>query len=121
MRITKGMAQAYAAQDLAADALRALREQLTNEDGTLTLTKDDCQAIATLINALDKAQDRVRIHRGKPLPSAGDAKRGRKLTGKPVGAVIELQELKRIEPPAPDPMPEPIDNVSIEKTPMAAD
>jgi hypothetical protein len=101
MRITKGMRQAYDAQDFAAESLRALREQLTNEDGTLTLTKDDCQAIATLINALDKAQDRVRIHRGKPLPSATDAKRGRKLTGKPVGAVIELQELKRIEPPAP--------------------
>ena len=107
MRITKGMAQAYAAQDLAADALRALREQLTNEDGTLTLTKDDCQSIATLINALDKAQDRVRIHRGKPLPSATDAKRGRKLTGKPVGAVIELQELKRIEQAQPEPEPEP--------------
>jgi hypothetical protein len=64
-------------------------------------------AIATLINALDKAQDRVRIHRGKPLPSAGDAKRGRKLTGKPVGAVIELQELKRIEQAQPEPEPEP--------------
>jgi hypothetical protein len=45
----------------------------------------------------------VRIHRGKPLPSAGDAKRGRKLSGKPVGAVIELQELKRLEPPQPEP------------------
>jgi hypothetical protein len=107
MRITKGMRQAYDAQDFAAESLRALREQLTNEDGTLTLTKDDCQAIATLINALDKAQDRVRIHRGKPLPSAGDAKRGRKLTGKPVGAVIELQELKRIEQAQPEPEPEP--------------
>jgi hypothetical protein len=107
MRITKGMRQAYDAQDFAAESLRALREQLTNEDGTLTLTKDDCQSIATLINALDKAQDRVRIHRGKPLPSAGDAKRGRKLTGKPVGAVIELQELKRIEQAQPEPEPEP--------------
>jgi hypothetical protein len=113
MRITKGMRQAYDAQDFAAESLRALREQLTNEDGTLTLTKDDCQAIATLINALDKAQDRVRIHRGKPLPSAGDAKRGRKLTGKPVGAVIELQELKRIEQAQPEPEPEP-GNVSSE-------
>jgi hypothetical protein len=109
MRITKGMRQAYDAQDFAAESLRALREQLTNEDGTLTLTKDDCQAIATLINALDKAQDRVRIHRGKPLPSAGDAKRGRKLSGKPVGAVIELQELKRIEPPAPVEAVQPIE------------
>ena len=107
MRITKGMAQAYAAQDLAADALRALREQLSDGDGGLIVTKDDCQSIATLINALDKAQDRVRIHRGKPLPSAGDAKRGRKLTGKPVGAVIELQELKRIEQAQPEPEPEP--------------
>jgi hypothetical protein len=62
-----------------------------------------------LINALDKAQDRVRIHRGKPLPSATDAKRGRKLTGKPVGAVIELQELKRIEPPAPVEAVQPIE------------
>jgi hypothetical protein len=60
-----------------------------------------------LVNALDKAQDRVRIHRGKPLPSATDAKRGRKLTGKPVGAVIELQELKRIEQAQPEPEPEP--------------
>ena len=107
MRVGKGLKQAYDAQELAADALRALREQLSNEDGTLCVTKDDCQAIATLINALDKAQDRVRIHRGKPLPSAGDAKRGRKLTGKPVGAVIELQELKRIEQAQPEPEPEP--------------
>ena len=107
MRITKGMAQAYAAQDLAADALRALREQLSDGNGGLIVTKDDCQSIATLINALDKAQDRVRIHRGKPLPSATDAKRGRKLTGKPVGAVIELQELKRIEQAQPEPEPEP--------------
>jgi hypothetical protein len=56
-----------------------------------------------LVAAWDRAQDRVRIHRGKPLPSAGDAKRGRKLSGKPVGAVIELQELKRLEPPQPEP------------------
>ena len=61
----------------------------------------------------ERAQDRVRIHRGKPLPSAGDAKRSRKLTGKPVGAVIELQELKRIEAPEPEPEPEP-GNVSSE-------
>jgi hypothetical protein len=103
MRVGKGLKQAYDAQELAADALRALREQLSDGDGGLIVTKDDCQAIATLINALDKAQDRVRIHRGKPLPSAGDAKRGRKLSGKPVGAVIELQELKRLEPPQPEP------------------
>ena len=114
MRITKGMAQAYAAQDLAADALRALREQLSDGNGGLIVTKDDCQAIATLINALDKAQDRVRIHRGKPLPSATDAKRGRKLTGKPVGAVIELQELKRIEPPQPVEAVQPVQPVEPE-------
>ena len=121
MRVGKGLKQAYDAQELAADALRALREQLSDGNGGLIVTKDDCQSIATLINALDKAQDRVRIHRGKPLPSATDAKRGRKLTGKPVGAVIELQELKRLEPPAPDPMPEPIDEVISEKPPLVSE
>jgi hypothetical protein len=89
-------------QDFVANRCVALKGTVSNEDGTFVLTKDDSQAISTLVNAAwDKAQDRVRIHRGKPLPSATDAKRGRKLTGKPVGAVIELQELKRIEPPAP--------------------
>ena len=99
--------QAYQTQDFVYNAIVALRESLSDGDGGLCVTKDDCQSIATLVNALDKAQDRVRIHRGKPLPSAGDAKRGRKLTGKPVGAVIELQELKRIEQAQPEPEPEP--------------
>jgi hypothetical protein len=91
----------------------ALKDQLSDEEGSLCVTKEDSQAISTLVAAWDRAQDRVRIHRGKPLPSAGDAKRGRKLSGKPVGAVIELQELKRIEQAQPEPEPEP-GNVSSE-------
>jgi hypothetical protein len=38
------------------------------------------------------------------MPSGGES-----LTGKPVGAVIELQELKRIEPPAPVEAVQPIE------------
>ena len=109
MRVSKGLMQAYQTQDFVYNAIVALRESLSDGDGGLCVTKDDCQSIATLVNALDKAQDRVRIHRGKPLPSATDAKRGRKLTGKPVGAVIELQELKRIEQPQPVEAVQPIE------------
>ena len=107
MRPSKGLIQAYETQDFVFNSIMALKEQLSNDDGSLCVTKDDSQAISTLVAAWDRAQDRVRIHRGKPLPSAGDAKRGRKLTGKPVGAVIELQELKRIEQAQPEPEPEP--------------
>jgi hypothetical protein len=120
MRPSKGLIQAYETQDFVFKSIMALKDQLSDEEGALTLTREDSQAISTLVAAWDRAQDRVRIHRGKPLPSATDAKRGRKLTGKPVGAVIELQELKRIEQPAPDPMPEPIDDVISEKPPLSS-
>jgi hypothetical protein len=121
MRPSKGLIQAYETQDFVFKSIMALKDQLSDEDGSLCVTKEDSQAISTLVAAWDRAQDRVRIHRGKPLPSATDAKRGRKLTGKPVGAVIELQELKRLEPPAPDPMPEPIEQVSSENPPMVSE
>jgi hypothetical protein len=121
MRPSKGLIQAYETQDFVFNSIMALKEQLADEEGSLCVTKEDSQAISTLVAAWDRAQDRVRIHRGKPLPSATDAKRGRKLTGKPVGAVIELQELKRIEPPAPVQPVEPIEQVSSENPPLAAD
>jgi hypothetical protein len=113
MRPSKGLIQAYETQDFVFKSIMALKDQLSDEEGSLCVTKEDSQAISTLVAAWDRAQDRVRIHRGKPLPSAGDAKRGRKLSGKPVGAVIELQELKRIEQAQPEPEPEP-GNVSSE-------
>jgi hypothetical protein len=103
MRPSKGLIQAYETQDLVFKSIMALKRAVSDEDGSFNVTKEDSQAISTLVAAWDRAQDRVRIHRGKPLPSAGDAKRGRKLSGKPVGAVIELQELKRLEPPQPEP------------------
>ena len=114
MRPSKGLIQAYETQDFVFKSIMALKEQLSNEEGALTLTREDSQAISTLVAAWDRAQDRVRIHRGKPLPSAGDAKRGRKLSGKPVGAVIELQELKRIEPPQPVEAVQPVQPIEPE-------
>jgi hypothetical protein len=64
-----GLKQAYDIQDLAYNALMAMKDQL-NKGGKWTVTREDAQALAALVKAHDTAQDRIRIHRGKALPGS---------------------------------------------------
>lgn len=66
MKVSKGLTQAYQMQDLAFDAAMRLRAELAGQP----MTKDTVQSIAALTRAWCDAQERIRIHRGKPLPGS---------------------------------------------------
>jgi len=71
--LSKGLIQAYEMQDFAFAAAMRLKEQLSNHDNPKQLTnvsKEDAQSIATLVKAWETAQERIRIHKGKPLPGS---------------------------------------------------
>ena len=71
MSKSKGLIQAYEMQDLAYEAAQAYRQNLpSGPDGIKVISKDDAAIIAGLIRAWDTAQERIRIHRGKPLPGS---------------------------------------------------
>lgn len=67
----------------------ALRKSLTREDGELILTRDedgrlpDCAALVAIHKAWVEADDRIRIHRGKPLPGSLRPESKRKQTRTP--------------------------------------
>jgi len=69
MKISRGLTQAYELQNFTFDAAMALKASLT-QNGKLTLTRDDATAIQRLVSAWEACQERVRIHRGKPLPGS---------------------------------------------------
>ena len=68
MSKSKGLIQAYQMQDFAFNAAMAIREQLTSNGKLLAPDKDAAATIGTLGRLWSDAQDRIRIHRGKPLP-----------------------------------------------------
>lgn len=73
MTISKGLKQAYDMQDLAYEAAMALRSTLTLKDQALSLKpmdKETAQMLGTLGKLWVDAQERIRIHRGKPLPGS---------------------------------------------------
>jgi hypothetical protein len=70
MRISKGLQQAYFAQDFTFEVLMALQKSLCGKDGLRAPTREEAQSISLLIKAWVDAQERVRIHRGKPLPGS---------------------------------------------------
>lgn len=69
---SRGLQQAQAIQDFTFEALMALRGGLLRkQDGKLKrVGKDTAKAITDLCRANDAAQDRIRIHRGIPLPGS---------------------------------------------------
>src|SRR5687767_2375274 len=69
MKISKGLTQAYEVQYFTHAALMAMKENLS-KDGKLVLTRDDALAVGHLVRAWHAAQERIRIHRNKPLPVA---------------------------------------------------
>jgi hypothetical protein len=70
MKISKGLKQAYALQDFTFESALALKQSLTGEGGTLKIARDDAMAITALIRAWETCQERIRIHRNKPLPGS---------------------------------------------------
>ena len=67
MRISKGLKQAYDLQDFTYAAALALRDSLRNR-GKLVITREDASAIGSLVKAWESCQERIRIHRNKPMP-----------------------------------------------------
>ena len=98
MRITKGLKQAYDMQDFAFDSAMSLRQSL-EKNGRIEVTREDAQAIAMLVRAWEQAQDRVRIHRNKPLPGS--------MRPEPKRKAVATTPITNIEPmswaePSPD-------------------
>ena len=67
MRVSKGLKQAYALQDFTYEAAVALRDSLRKR-GKLLISREDASAIGSLVKAWESCQERIRIHRNKPLP-----------------------------------------------------
>lgn len=66
----KGLTQAYELQDYVFDACMALKRSQTQPDGQLKITREDAQAINALVRSWESAQERIRIHRNKPMPGS---------------------------------------------------
>lgn len=75
---TKGLTQAYKAQDATYETLMRYVDQVSKAG---QVTPQDASAISTLVTALDRAMDRVRIHRGKPLPGVARQAGPRRVKG----------------------------------------
>lgn len=88
VKISKGLTQAYQVQDFAHAALMAMRENLS-KDGKLSLTRDDALAVSHLVRAWHAAQERIRIHRNKPLPGTIRASKSKKAN--PPRTIIDLE------------------------------
>lgn len=67
MKISKGLKQAYELQDFTHEAALALRDSLRHR-GKLAISREDASAIGSLIKAWESCQERIRIHRNKPMP-----------------------------------------------------
>jgi hypothetical protein len=67
MRVSKGLKQAYDLQDFTYAAALALRRSLRKQ-GKLVITREDASAIGSLVKAWESCQERIRIHRNKPMP-----------------------------------------------------
>lgn len=67
MRISKGLKQAYDLQDFTYSAALALRDSLHTR-GKLVISREDAAAIGSLVKAWESCQERIRIHRNKPMP-----------------------------------------------------
>lgn len=73
---SRGLTQAYELRDLAARTAIALKDDMTDQSGALTIRRDeygkpvDAPAIAQLIRAWSEAREAIRILRGRPLPGS---------------------------------------------------
>ena len=84
MKISKGLKQAYDLQDFAFACALALKNALT-KDGKLTVSREDAVAVGRIVDGWAKCQERIRIHRGKPLP--GSLRPGKRQVRRESGAI----------------------------------
>ena len=68
MKISKGLRQAYELQDFTYEATLALKRSLTKRGRLLQVSREDASAISSLVKAWELCQERIRIHRNKPMP-----------------------------------------------------
>jgi hypothetical protein len=63
-----GRTQSYLVQGFVFDRLMALKAEIEEKGELSQRARDDANAIASTVKAWETAQERVRIHRGRPLP-----------------------------------------------------
>ena len=68
----------------------AMERALTVKE-ELKLSREDAQAVSSLVRAWESAQERVRIHRGRPLPGTLRPKEKKPKTKRPVEPTPMLQ------------------------------
>jgi hypothetical protein len=65
--ISKGLKQAYDLQDLTYQAAISIGERVSPGQ---KISREDANVLANLVRAWESCQERIRIHRNKPLPGS---------------------------------------------------
>lgn len=114
MRISKGLKQAYDLQDFTYEAALALRDRLRakGERGKLYVGREDAQAVGSLVKAWESCQERIRIHRNKPMPGVLRPDKPKPKNSRKVpGSAAQVQ---------PSPVPESEAEPTVESTACAS-
>ena len=77
-------------------AALALRDSLRKKRGKLMITREDASAIGSLIKAWESCQERIRIHRNKPMPGVLRAEPKPRRKRLPVAAGCPAPELSSL-------------------------
>lgn len=102
---SRGLGQAYALREFAWEGMTALKLALTDKtSGKVVIARSDARdivsAICGMMKSWELADDRIRIHRGKPLPgSLRPAPKASKQKRKP----DSLEPLSKIKPKPVEP------------------
>jgi hypothetical protein len=67
VKISKGLKQAYDLQDFTYEAAMALKRSL-RKGRKLIISREDASSIWSIVRAWESCQERIRIHRNKPMP-----------------------------------------------------
>ena len=70
MKLSRGLRQAYDIQDLAYSAMMDLKQGLEAGGSDTDQKLERANAISILTRSWATAQERIRIHKGKPLPGS---------------------------------------------------
>lgn len=86
---SRGLKQAYDAQDLAFATLCEYRATIAPNGKPHKLSSEEANTLANLVNAFLACQERVRIHRRVPLPGTASPKANRKTASRRAREVTE--------------------------------
>ena len=109
MKISKGLKQAYDLQDFTYEATLALRDSLVEKSSLrqgkqkakMYVSREDASAIGSLVKAWESCQERIRIHRNKPMPGV------LRPDGKNPGRAFRARKTPREAPTGQASQPEP--------------